>query len=96
MKENKISGSLFNINSPIPTNWEKIIEDVKKTKKLIVIDDSKSENLACNALLADISTSYNIEKTIVLKRDMMKPDWLYPIHDQMEINIKQVVKDLLC
>lgn len=96
MKENKISGSLFNVNSPIPTNWEKIIEDVKKTKRLIVIDDSKSENLACNALLADISTSCNIEKKIVLKRDMMKSDWVYPVHDQMEINIKQVVKDLMC
>ncbi|MGI0073210.1 MAG: hypothetical protein ACREA3_05315 [Nitrosotalea sp.] len=95
MKINKISGSLFNVNSPVPVNWKKIVEDVRKTKRLIVIDDSKSENLACDALLADICGSYNIEKKIVLKRDMTKPDWVYPVHDQMEINVKQVVKDVM-
>lgn len=95
MKKNEISASLFNVNSPIPTNWEKIIEDVKKTKRLIVIDDSKSENLNCNALLVDIDKFCNVEKRIILKRSITEPDWVYPIHDQMEINIKQVVRDLM-
>lgn len=95
MKKNKVSASLFNINSPIPTNWEKIIEDVKKTKRLIVIDDSKSENLNCNALLVDIDKSCAVEKRIILKRNMIEPNWVYPVEDQIEINIKQVAKDLM-
>lgn len=96
MRENNISSSLFNVNSPILTNWEKIIEDAKKTKRLIVIDDSKSENLNCNALLVDIDRSCNIEKKIILKRNMMEPNWTYPTDDQMVINVKQIVKDLMC
>lgn len=95
MKERKISGSFFNVNTPIPTNWEKIIDDVKKTKRLIVIDDSKSENFNCDALLVDIDRSCTVKKKIVLKRDMIKTNWLNPIHDQMEIDIKQIVKDLI-
>lgn len=95
MKKKNISCSFFNINSPISTNWEKIIEDVKKTKRLIVIDDSKSENLNCNALLVDIDRSCNVEKRIILKRNMSEPEWTYPVHDQMEININQVIKDLM-
>ena len=92
MKERKISSSFFNVNSPIHTNWEKIIEDVKKTKRLIVIDDSKSENFNCDTLIVDIDKSCNIEKKIILKRDMIKTDWLNPTHDQMEININKLLK----
>ncbi len=87
--------SLFNVNSSTPTNWEKIIDDVTKTKKLIVIDDSKSENLSCYALLADISNIINLEKKIILKRNLVNTEWLNPIDDQMEINFQQVVYDLI-
>ena len=95
MTKINLTCSLFNVNSSTPTNWEKIIEDVTKTKKLIVIDDSKSENLSCYALLADISNTINLEKKIILKRNLVNTKWLNPIDDQMEINFQQVVYDLI-
>ena len=95
MKKNNLTCSLFNVNSPISTNWEKIIDDVTKTKKLIVIDDSKSENLSCYALLTDISNTINLEKKIILKRNLVNTEWLNPVDDQMEINFQQVVYDLI-
>lgn len=94
MTKINLTCSLFNINSPTPANWEKIIDDVTKTKKLIVIDDSKSENLSCYALLDVISNTVNLEKKIILKRNLVSTEWLNPIDDQMEINFPQVVYDL--
>jgi len=94
MTKINLTCSLFNVNSPIPTNWSKIIDDVTKTKKLIIIDDSKSENLSCYVLLADISNIINLEKKIILKRNLVNTEWLNPIDDQMEINFQQVVYDL--
>ncbi len=94
MTKINLTCSLFNVNSPTPTNWKKIIDDVTKTKKLIIIDDSKSENLGCYVLLADISNTINLEKKIILKRNLINTEWLNPIDDQMEINFQQVVYDL--
>ena len=94
MAKINLTCSLFNVNSPTPTNWEKIIDDVTKTKKLIIIDDSKSENLSCYVLLADILNIINLEKKIVLKRNLIDTEWLNPTDDQMKINFQQVVYDL--
>ena len=94
MAKINLTCSLFNVNSPTPTNWEKIIDDVTKTKKLIIIDDSKSENLSCYVLLADISNIINLEKKIILKRNLIDTQWLNPTDDQMKINFQQVVYDL--
>jgi pyruvate/2-oxoglutarate/acetoin dehydrogenase E1 component len=95
MKIRKIYASLFNVNSPTPTDWEKIIENVKNTKKLIIIDDSKSSNLACDALLAELCGYCNLEKKIILKRNMTKDNWLYPINDQMDVNVEKVIDELI-
>ena len=66
-----------------------------KTKKLIVIDDSKSENLSCYALLTDILSTINLEKKIILKRNLVNTEWLNPVDDQMEINFQEVVNDFI-
>lgn len=93
LKEHKINASLFNVNSPIPTNWEKIIDDAKKTKKLILIDDSKSENLSCDNLLMKISKDVNLEKNIAIKR-RLDDNWVCPVSDEMTIDIKRVISEL--
>jgi pyruvate/2-oxoglutarate/acetoin dehydrogenase E1 component len=95
LKEKNLTCSFFNINSPTPTNWRKIIDDVHKTKKIIIIDDSKSENLNFHTLLTDISDKTVLDKKIILKRNMDKIEWLNPIDDQMNINFEQVVNDLI-
>lgn len=95
MEKNNFTCSFFNVNSSTPTKWQKIINDVTKTKKLIVIDDSKSENLSCYALLTDILSTINLEKKIILKRNLVNTEWLNPVDDQMEINFQEVVNDFI-
>lgn len=94
LKANKITCSFFNVNSPTPTNWTKIIDDVSKTKKIIVIDDSKSENLNMYSLLSDISDNIVLDKKIILKRNIDDTIWLNPIDDKMNIDFQEVVNNL--
>ncbi len=94
LKENNLKCSFFNINSPTPTNWTKIVDDVSKTKKIIIIDDSKSENLNYHALLNDIYDKVVLDKKIILKRNFDNTEWLNPVDDQMNINYQQIINDL--
>lgn len=88
-----IHTSLFNVNSLTPIDWGRIIRQATETHKLIIIDDSKSVNLACDNLAFAASRIKAINKVIVLKKQL-KDDWLNPISDQMKINHKKIIKEL--
>lgn len=92
MKDN-IDSSIFNVTSATPINWNKIVENVKNTKKLIIIDDSKSHNLPCDSLVADICGTVDLKKKIIIKRQLSH-DWLNPISDIMELDMKYVMNEL--
>lgn len=93
LKENNISYSLFSVNSPTPIDWEKITLDVKKTRRLIIIDDSKSENLSCYNMIAKIQDECKFEK-IMIKREF-SIDTLSPNDDLIKIDYKKIVKTLI-
>lgn len=94
MKNAGMQSSLFSVNLATPTNWDKIIEDVRNTKNIIIIDDSKSENLSCNSLLNEALVKCELKNHIVVKRDMSK-DWLSPNHDELEINYERIISEVL-
>lgn len=85
----RFNPSLFSVNSATPIKWDKIIEDLKETKKLVVIDDSKSENLSCYNLFMDILEKCQIDKKILIKKDFSKESFS-PNHDQLEINYEKI------
>lgn len=87
----RFNPSLFSVNSATPIKWDKIIEDLKETKKLVVIDDSKSENLSCYNLLMRISDS--CDKKILIKKDFSK-EWFFPNPDELEINYEKIWQKL--
>ena len=93
LKETNLSSSLFSVNNFTPINWNKIIDDVKKTRKLVIIDDSKSENLSYCNLLMNILEECKLDKKIIIKRDFSK-DWLSPCLDNLEINYNKIIGDL--
>lgn len=93
LKLKNIDSSLFSINSPLPVNWDKIIENLKITKKLIIIDDSKSENLSYNNLLVEVMDKCQIEKKIIIKKEFLG-DWLSPNADQLEIDYDKIWQTL--
>ena len=93
LKKDKISSSLFNVNSPVETDWSKIIESAVKTKKLIVIDDSKSKNLACDSLITEITNQCKLNKIIILKREISE-EWLNPNLEEMVIDYQKITSQL--
>jgi pyruvate/2-oxoglutarate/acetoin dehydrogenase E1 component len=93
LKKNNINASIFNVTAATPTNWDRIIEDVQNTKKIVIIDDSKSQNLSCDALVTDIHLRFDLKKKIILKRTL-SDDWLDPVSDKMEIDTKSIINEL--
>lgn len=89
-----LDAALFSVNSPTPIDWEPILKSPGAKKRLVVIDDSKSANLSCDNLLADVSLAVRPRKVVVLKRDLPH-NWLHPIADQMTLDYKRIVAKLI-
>ena len=94
LKEKGFNSSLFSVNAVTPIKWDEIIKNLSKTKKLVVIDDSKSENLSYDNFLLNAYDKCQIDSKIIIKKDFSK-DWLAPNLDQLEINYDEVVEELV-
>lgn len=88
-----INASLFSVNSLTLLNWSYILKQTSKTHKLIIIDDSKSANLACDGLAFAASQIKAIKKIIVLKKPI-GGNWLNPVSDQMSVDYEKIIKEL--
>jgi len=93
LKEKKHNSSLFSVNAVTPIKWNDIIENVKKTKKLVVIDDSKSENLSCDNFINDVLNECKLEKKVIIKK-LFSENWLWPNPDKLEINYDEIMNRL--
>ena len=69
-----------------------IIRNVAITKKIIVIDDSKSLQSPVDNVLT-LLCGMDLQKKIVLKRHLNE-DWLQPVSDLFEINEQDVINQL--
>jgi pyruvate/2-oxoglutarate/acetoin dehydrogenase E1 component len=93
LKTKGFNSSLFSVNSLTPIKWDKIIEDLTETKKLVIIDDSKSENLSFYNFLAEAMDKCRIDKKIIIKRDFSK-EWFFPNPDRLQINYEKICQSL--
>lgn len=91
LAENKIEASHYNISNTTNNDWETIISDISKTKRVIIIDDSKSMHAGGENLLSYLC-GMQLEKKIILKRKL-DTDWLYPVSDIFEIDNCKIIKD---
>ncbi len=94
LRKKGFNSSLFSVNSPTPMKLGEVIEDLEKTKKLVVIDDSKSENLSYYNFLAEASEQCQMDNKIIVKKDF-SGDWFSPNPDQLKINYEDIVNKLL-
>ncbi len=85
--------SLFNVNSPTPIDWREITASVKKTGKLVGLDDSKSRNLSCHSLIAEVERKAKPKKLLVLTRKF-SDIWFKPNADRLEINYDEIIREL--
>lgn len=93
LKAHDINASHFNVNSPLATDWSKIKESVVKTKKIIVVDDSKSAHVPADALLAELCATVPLDGKIVVRRELSE-NWLYPVSDLFEIDEEKIINKL--
>jgi pyruvate dehydrogenase E1 component beta subunit len=91
-EKEEISSSLFNVTSVTPISWDKILVDAKKTKNLVIIDDSKSENVSCDNLASYIAQNDVINTTIVKK--VIGENWLDANSDEMKIDMNNIIKKI--
>ncbi len=91
--ENKIAATHFHVNNIINTNWEEVFSNVAVTKKIIIIDDSKSIQTSSDLLLAKLC-GMDIQKKIVIKHEPSS-DWLYPRSDIFEIDQHYILNQLI-
>ena len=94
MEEKGPHSSLFGVNALTPINWEPILKNVEKSRKLVLLDDSKSRNLACFSLLAEIENRIRLKKRIIITRKFGE-DWLKPNPDRLAIDIERVIGELI-
>ena len=95
LQEKSVEASLFGVNSVTPIDWSEIIADVEKTKNLVVIDDSKSENQSCDNFLVAAYEKCKMNKVITLKREVKGNEWLFPNQDELVVDYNEAIKRLL-
>lgn len=91
LEANRISSSLFSVNTYSEFDFSPIIDDLKKTKNLILIDDSKSENCLSDKFLFNAIDRCPINKKAIVKRAVSK-NWFYPRSDELEINYNDIIE----
>jgi pyruvate dehydrogenase E1 component beta subunit len=84
--------AVFNVNYMTPIDWEPILASVRKTKKLAVFEDSKSENISAFSLIA-AAERLGLKKSILIRRKL-DDTWLNPVSDKMEIDYEGIVREL--
>lgn len=86
-----IQASLFSVNHVYPADWTSILEDVRRTKNAVLIDDSKTGNLLANHLAKEIYQQETANQVVVFSRDCSDDD-LRPNSEEFHIE----ARDILC
>ena len=93
MVEKDIKPSLFSINSHLKTNYNFILDDIKRTKRVIIIDDSKSKNHLSDYFLTEVLKDSNLKTYKILNRNQVE-DNFSPCIDSLEINYINVINEI--
>ncbi len=71
MQERGLSAELFSANYVPEPSWDRIIESVARTRRLVVLDDSKSVHLPCYQLLDAIhEAGISFRRVIVTRKQV--------------------------
>ncbi|MFA6217302.1 MAG: hypothetical protein WDL87_06600 [Candidatus Omnitrophota bacterium] len=93
LKKHGLDATLFSVNAMLPVNWSTILNNVRRTKKLLVLDDSKSVNGSWLHLAVEAQQVINPGNVVLVTRT--KDDaCLRPHADQFEIDHPKVMRQL--
>ncbi len=83
--------SVFNVNYMTPIDWAPILANARKTKKLVVMDDSQSQNLSCFSLLAE-ARKMGVQDIVITSEPT--DNWFSPVSSLMQLDYGKVVREL--
>jgi pyruvate dehydrogenase E1 component beta subunit len=88
-KNKEVSASLFSVNC-IPTiDWKEILNDVKRTGKVVIVDDSKSHTSFAFQLMAQVALLKEKIQVKLVKREH-SPSWYQPSSDEFVLNKEEI------
>ena len=93
MRESSIASSLFSVNSHLHVNYSRILDDVKNSKKLILIDDTKSRNRLSDRFLVDVLNACTLKNKIIISRTTTNESF-YPCKDELDIDYNKIINDI--
>jgi len=91
LREKNINPSLFSINSYLEFDYTHIINDLRVTRNLIVIDDTKSKNSSSDKFLKNLYSTCELDQRIILNRKFSN-DLFFPRHDLLQIDYKSIIE----
>jgi len=94
MQERGVCASLFSVNTHIEVIYPHIMDDIKKTNKLIIIDDTKSRNRVSDRFLAEVYSQNSLQKNVNITRPVTEQSF-YPCDDLLDIDFNKVVEDIV-
>lgn len=89
LRSREIRASLFSINNALPVDWRCIIQDVAKTRKLVVLDDSKSANRSSYQFSYETQKAVMTETAVMLVREA-GDKYLRPHSEEFRVNNEMV------
>lgn len=93
LKAQGMTASLFSVNCAHALEWEPLLADIRRTGRLVVLDDSKSENLPSHALLASLQGICDPESTFIVKRTFSHT-WMVPHPDRLDVDYDGIIDTL--
>lgn len=93
MQECDLRTSVFSINSHLYADYSRILDDVKKTEKLILIDDSKSRNCLSDRFLVDVLSVCTLKKRVIISRSITNESFR-PSQDGLDIDFSWVINEI--
>ena len=93
LRERGLSASLFSVNAALPVDWTPILDDAAKTRKVVILDDSKSANRPCYALATSLHERGTCERVLVLARESTD-DLLRPHPETFTVDADEVLQRL--
>jgi pyruvate/2-oxoglutarate/acetoin dehydrogenase E1 component len=93
LRQRAINPSLFSVSAMLPVDWTRILKSVQRTKRLVVVDDSKSINGSYQHLVIAAQQEVRPQRLLLLTRKKDDSS-LSPNADQFVIDHEQVYSGL--
>ncbi|MCW8899140.1 MAG: hypothetical protein OQK95_00515 [Gammaproteobacteria bacterium] len=93
MRKSSIESSLFSVNSHLYSNYSRILDDIRGSKRLILIDDTKSRNRLSDRFLVDVLSECTLKNKIIITRTLTDESF-YPCKDTLDIDYNKIVNDI--